>query len=255
MEPKRPSHVRCLSALSLPALWRTAVAVIGLAHGGCGTATRPEPVRPVIRRDHEAEELLKIAGLDAACFRVEGGSFEVWPDGNESFDWCRRMSQNHLALSLMTNGENVAPSDMKKEGTVILLREADGGWKFALNEKRTWKAAPAEPTPKRPEQAEAKDLGDVLAGARTTTSGTSSATGGYGFSTKPAEGELPGKDGQRLVVNLEQATALDEEGVIIATIEMIGEGKKVMNSLPIRCALAKPPTSSATTEQPAAKDR
>lgn len=56
-------------------------------------------------------------------------------------------------------------------------------------------------------------------------------------------------------MNLEQATALDEEGVIIATIEMIGEGKKVMNSLPIRCALAKPSTSSATTEQPAANDR
>lgn len=257
MEPKRPSHIHCLSVLPSPVLWRTAFAVIMLAQGGCGTQKLPESVRPVIRRDPEAEHILKIAGLDAACFRIEGGSFEVWPDGGKSFDWCRRVSRNHVSLALMTDGENVAPSDMKKEGTVILLREADGGWKFALDEKRTWKAAPAEPTPKQPEQADGKDLGDVLAGALTKTSGTSSATGGYGFSTEPAEGELPGKDGQRLVVNLEQATELDEKGIIIATIEMIGEGKKVVNCLPIRCALVHPnePISTATPGQPAAKER
>ena len=258
MTQTRSSQISCFYLVSPPVLWRAVLAVILLAQSGCGTEKLPEAVRPVIRRDPEAEELLKVAGLDAACFRIDGGSFEVWPDGGKGFEWCRRMSQNHVFLSLMTGGENVAPSDMKKEGTVIILHEADGGWRFALSEKRTWKAAPAEQsTKKKTKQADGNDIGSVLAEALTRTSGSSSATGGYGFNTELAGGALPGKDGQRLVVNLEQVTDLGEKGVVIATIEVIGEGKKVLNSLPIRCALVKPnePISPSTPEQPVAGER
>lgn len=219
------------------------VALLALVHAGCGgakVARVAPPAGPVIRRDPEAEELLRIAGVEAACFRVERGSVEVWPEGDRSFDWCRAMSRSHAMLAPMTAHVDAASSEFTKHATIILVREADGAWQFKVHEKWNWKPTAEAAARRSAEGAEGKDIGDVLSAALESASGSGSASGGYGFTLEPAEGQLPGVDGQRLAVHLDQATDLNEEGVVIATIESIGEGRKVLNSLPIRCALVRP---------------
>lgn len=192
------------------------------------------PTSPRVWRDTEADEFCKWLGIEADCFRFEGGWITFWLEETDTAGKQSTWGEDQMKLARVGAEQSLAGTpEGKASGLFVWVRRSQNKYDWDLAFKSKVKSSGGV-------------LGKLLEKADPAAKGAKVERGAWDSSSgritlAPPDGKKPlTPTGKSRLIRGDAEVALSEERVMtLVTLQTVGEKEEVVRTVKLRCKALK----------------